>query len=306
MVAAANNFLLYCSKLIKELLINLNWLFGFLWSSLLICFIFPSSNALCLLMLCLLLHPQVWAEPWRVSVYAPVLPGLPRTWAGAAVTEVALVEAVPPARGRCAAAGATGSKTSTWTLSSQRRWHCIWTLQAPPLLEGEEPGNETPPSVVMSSQTPLHTNATGWSDLLPAYVCEGVGGKPSKPRLGEGDGWAYVGQMRRWTDRRSDAWLCWRTRAENENRNWSSRFGLFRCWMNSIHCLLSLHDYYKSLICNQNTWRTCVTVTGRSGRHHTLLRHRRLGKETTKEVANSSLGCRQFSKGWKCTVLLDK
>ena len=23
---------------------------------------------------------------------------------------------------------------------------------------------------------------------------------PSRPRLGEGDGWAYVGQMWRWTD----------------------------------------------------------------------------------------------------------
>lgn len=160
-----------------------------------------------------LLLPQVWAEPWRASVCALVLQGLPHMWAGAAVTEVVLVEVVLPGRGRCAAAGVMGSKTSTWTLSSQRRWHCIWTLQALPL-EGEEPGNETPPSVVMSSQTPLHTNATGWSDLLPAYVCEEGGGGAFKPRLGEGDGWAYVGPVCRRTDRRWDAWLCERTHGD--------------------------------------------------------------------------------------------
>lgn len=114
---------------------------------------------------------QVWAEPWQVSVCALVLQGLPHMWVEAAVMEVVLAEVVLLARGRCAEAGAMGSKMSTWTLSSQRRWRCIWTPQAPPLLEGGEPGNETPPSVVMSSQTHLHTNATGWSDLLPAYVC---------------------------------------------------------------------------------------------------------------------------------------
>lgn len=123
------------------------------------------------------ISPQDWVAPWRVSVYAPVLQGLPHMWVGAAVMEVVRVEEVLLARGRCAAADVMGSKMLTWTLSSQRRWHCIWTLQALPLLEGEEPGNETPPSVVMSSQTPLLTNAIGWSDLLPAYVCEGSWGR---------------------------------------------------------------------------------------------------------------------------------
>lgn len=138
------------------------------WYSLSVCcFLFHLSG--------LLLLPQVWVEPWRVSVCALVLQGLPHTWVGAAVTQVA--EVVLLARGRSAVAGVTGSKMLTWTLSSQRRWRCIWTLQAPPLPEGGQPGNETPPSVVMSSQTPLHTNATGWSDLLPAYVCEGGGGE---------------------------------------------------------------------------------------------------------------------------------
>lgn len=62
----------------------------------------------------------------------------------------------------------------------------------------------------------------------------------------------------RWTDGCSDAWLCKRTRAENENSYWMSQFSLFRCWMNSLPCLFSLHYYYKSLICNQNTWWVCV------------------------------------------------
>lgn len=62
----------------------------------------------------------------------------------------------------------------------------------------------------------------------------------------------------RWRDRRSDAWLCKRIQAENENSYWLSQFSLFRCWMNSLPCLLSLHYHCKSLICNRNTWWVCV------------------------------------------------
>lgn len=146
-------------------------------------YISVSSNSLCFLLFfplsCLFLL-QAWVEPWRVSVFDLVHQALPHTWVGAALMEEVQVEVVLLAQGRCAAADAMGSKTLTWTLSSQRRWHCIWTPQALPLLEGEEPGNETPPSVVMSSQTPLHTSATGWSDLISfLLMCVRRGGSGS-------------------------------------------------------------------------------------------------------------------------------
>lgn len=200
---------------------------------------------------------MVWVEPWRVSVFAQELPVLQHMWVGAAVTEAALLEAVPLAPGRCAAAGVTGSRTSTWTLSSQRKWPCIWTLQAPPPPEGEEPGNETPPSAVMSSQTPPHTNATGWSDLLPAYVCEGGWGEAleAEARRGEGDGRAYVGQMD------GQTYGCLTVLKIPLNIKTETKgllFTLLRCWTNSVPCLLSRHYFYKSLICNQNTQRVWV------------------------------------------------
>lgn len=121
-------------------------------------------------LICIFLLPQAWVGPWRASVCAPALQGRPRTWA-----EAAAAEAAPPAPCQPAAAGATAFKTSTWTLSSQRKWRCTWTPQAlPPLGEGQ-PGKGTPPSAATSSRTHRRTNVTGWSDP-PARVCVCVWG----------------------------------------------------------------------------------------------------------------------------------
>lgn len=270
-------------------------------------FLCCSSIYLSIYLSCLLLH-QVWVEPWRVSVCAPVRRGHPPMWVGAAVMEAVRVVVDPPAQGRCVAADVMGSKTSTWTLSSQRRWHCIWTLQALPLPEEEEPGNETPPSVVMSSQTPLLTNATGWSDVLPAYVCEGVGGggEPSKPRLGEGDGWAYVDRC---ADGQTDVRIpdCAKESGLKMGTE-GSQISLLKCWMNLF---LVSFPYTSTILVLQITdlqskhcVQVCVWLIGRSGRHPHTPQTSLPWKGDNRGRHRLILGHRQFSVGWKCTVLL--
>lgn len=64
-------------------------------------------------------------------------------------------------------------------------------------------------------------------------MCEGVGGgKPSKPRLGEGDGWAYVDRC---ADGQTDVRIPGRAKESGlkmKTGTGGSQFSLFKCWMN--------------------------------------------------------------------------
>lgn len=167
---------------------------------------------------------------------------------------------------------------------------------------GTRKRNSTQCSDVITDSPTHKRNRMIWS---AACLCVwGVGGKPSEPRLGEGDGWAYVDRC---ADGHTDVRIpgCAKESGlKMKTRTGGSQFSLFKCWMN----LFLVSFPYTS---SSNHWcainTVCRCVFGRLGGlddTHAPLRRRCPGKETTKESHQLILGCRQFSNGWKCTVLL--